>query len=235
MPRNYDLVAPIYPLLEKAAFGDGLTEARRASLCPVSLAEKALLIGEGNGRFLAACVKEKVGGSITVVDSSEKMLSLARSRIRGAALLTNVELIHADFCDWSPSGPHFDVIVTHFFLDLFRPDSQRRLIEKITALSTANTIWMNVDYRPVIHSRLHRVIEWLQYRFDRLLSGIEADRHYDSAPIIREFGWEVQEEQSFCRGTIYSQLMAAPLESAARIQTDAPGEEAIQQFAQLLT
>ena len=235
MPRNYDLVAPIYPLLEKAAFGDGLTEARRASLCPVSLAEKALLIGEGNGRFLAACVKEKVGGSITVVDSSEKMLSLARSRIRESDLQTNVELIHADFCDWSPSEPHFDVIVTHFFLDLFRPESQRRLIEKITALSTANTIWMNVDYRPVIRSRLHRVFEWLQYRFDHLLSGIEADRHYDSAPIIRAFGWEVQEEQSFCRGTVYSQLMSAPLESAARIQSDAPVDGAIRQFAQLLT
>ena len=235
MPRNYDFVAPFYPLLEKAAFGDRLTEARNASLCSVVMAERALLIGEGNGRFLTACVEEKIGGSITVVDSSEKMLSLARSRIRGSALQTNVELVHADFRDWSPLEPPFDVIVTHFFLDLFRPESQRRLIEKITALSTANTIWMNVDYRPVIHSRLHRVIEWLQYRFDRLLSGIEADRHYDSAPIIREFGWEVQEEQSFCRGTIYSQLMAAPLESAARIQTDAPGEEAIQQFAQLLT
>ena len=235
MPRTYDFVAPFYPLLEKAAFGDGLTEARQASLCPVVLAERALLIGEGNGRFLAACVEEKIGGSITVVDSSERMLSLARSRIRESALQTNVELIHADFCEWSPSEPHFDVIVTHFFLDLFRPESQRRLIEKITALSTVNTIWMNVDYRPVIHSRLHRVIEWLQYRFDRLLSGIEADRHYDSAPIIKKFGWEIREERSFCNGTIYSQLMTAPLESAVRIPTDVPGDGAIRQFAQVLT
>lgn len=224
MRRTYDFVAPFYPLLERLAFGGGLTEARSASVRPVASAERALLIGEGNGRFLAHCLKEKIGGSITVVDASKKMLSLVRSRIHGIKLETKLELIHADFCEWRPSEPDFDVVVTHFFLDLFRPESQRRIIEKITALSTAKTIWMNVDSRPVIQSRFHRVIDWLQYRFDQLLSGIEADRHYDCAATIKECGWEVQEEQPSCGGTIFSQLLSAPLESPLRRRTEERGE-----------
>jgi ubiquinone/menaquinone biosynthesis C-methylase UbiE len=211
MPRNYDFVAPFYPMLERAAFGEGLTEARRASLSPVVSAERALLIGEGNGRFLATCLEEKIGGSITVVESSGKMLSLLRARIQQIALRTKLEIVHADFCEWSPVALPFDIIVTHFFLDLFRPVSQRRVIEKITALSDAKTIWVNVDFRPVIQSSLHRWIDWLQYRFDGLLSGIEADRHYDCAPIIADFGWQIQKERPFCRGTICSQLLAAPV------------------------
>jgi ubiquinone/menaquinone biosynthesis C-methylase UbiE len=220
MRRNYDLVAPFYPALERAAFGIGLTEARHLSLLPVVSAERTLLIGEGNGRFLSTCVQEKVGGSITVVDSSERMLSLAGSRIRGCELRTELQLLHADFCEWSPDEPRFDVIVTHFFLDLFRPETQRRLIEKISALSTPDTVWMNVDFRPVIGSRLHRMVDWLQYRFDRLFSGIEADRHYDPAHIIKDFGWDVQDERSFCQGTVHSQTLTAPFLSAQGKEPD---------------
>ncbi len=211
MARNYDFVAPFYPLLERAAFGNGLTEARLASLKQVLSAESVLLIGEGNGRFLADCLKEKVGGSITVVDSSRKMLALLRARIRGIAARTEVELHHADFRQWPSPAPRFDCIVTHFFLDLFRPDSQRELIGKITRLAGENTVWLNLEYRPVIQSSLHRWVDWLQYRFDRLVSGIEADRHYDPAPLIAGHGWHIQEERQFCGGTIFSQLLTAPL------------------------
>lgn len=204
---SYDFIARLYPVLERAAFGSALTEARNASLKRVISAEQALLIGEGNGRFLADCIKAKIGGSITIVDASERMLSLARSRICGFHLQTELKFVHADFREWRSSEPHFDVIVTHFFLDLFRPESQRRVIENITAHSTANTIWMNVDSRPVIQSPLHRLIDWLQYRFDRLFSGIEAERHYDSAAIIQELGWRVQHEQAFCSNAVFSHVL----------------------------
>jgi ubiquinone/menaquinone biosynthesis C-methylase UbiE len=207
MPKNYDFVAPFYPILEKAAFGELLTEARLASVGAVVSGERVLMIGEGNGRFLAECLKEKRGGSITVVDSSEKMLSSLRTRIQKIETQTKVELVHADFREWSPVEAGFDVVVTHFFLEVFRPPSQRRFIEKITALSTMKATWMNVEFRPVLQSRIHRLIDWLQYRFDRLLSGTEADRNYDCGPVIQEHGWEIREEQQFCGSSVCSRLL----------------------------
>lgn len=207
MFQNYDLVAPFYPILETAAFGDALNKARSAFLEPIVNAEKTLLIGEGNGRFLAACLKDKKGGSITVIDSSRKMLSLLRSRIQALKHETTLELVHADFLCWEPVASAFDVIVTHFVLDLFRPNSQRRLIEKITTLSKSETLWVNVDFRPMIQSTLHGWIDWLQYRFDRAFSGIEAERYYNPADIIKDFGWIPREERLFCDQTVLARSL----------------------------
>ena len=199
-------MARIYPALERAAFGRALDEARKAFLDSVVSRHRLLLIGEGNGRFLADCLRHKVGGSITVVDSSGKMLSLLRSRVGQIERRTALELIQADFRQWQGWGEPFDAIVTHFFLDLFLPGSQRLVMEKIATVSQPDTVWVNVDFRPTLRSPFHRWIDWLQYRFDRLISGVEADRHYDPAPVIRAAGWIPRQERIFCRGSLVAEL-----------------------------
>lgn len=219
MPRNYDLVAPFYPLLERAAFGNVLNEARNSFVAHVANADSALLIGEGNGRFLAECLKEKRGGSITVVDASPRMLALSCARIECIPHITDVELVCCDFARWPRRAAAFDVIVTHFFLDLFKPASQRRMIAKISALSKPQTAWVNVDFRAALQSHAERIVEWMQYRFDRLLSGIEAEQYYDPASLIAEFGWNSQEERSFCGGSVVANLFHRPV---AAFISDAP-------------
>ena len=206
MFRNYDLVARIYPALERAAFGRALDQARTAFFEPVVSSNRLLLIGEGNGRFLADCLQHKVGGSITVVDSSRKMLSLLQSRVKCIERRTALELIHADFRKWQGAEQPFDAIVTHFFLDLFRPDSQRTVMEKMAVVSQPETIWVNVDFRPILRSACNRWIDWLQYRFDSLLSGVEADRHYDPAHLIRAAGWTSRQERIYCNGSVVAEL-----------------------------
>jgi ubiquinone/menaquinone biosynthesis C-methylase UbiE len=199
-------VAWIYPTLERVAFGRKLEDARNAFFDSVVCRKRLLLIGEGNGRFLAKCVRHKIGGSITVVDLSGKMLSLVRSRVKRIEVQTALELVHSDFREWQGVGQQFDAVVTHFFLDLFLPDSQRTVIEKITALSRPKTIWVNIDFRPTLASPLNRCVDWLQYRFDRLISGVEADHHYDPAPLIRAAGWLSRQERTYCDGAVIAEL-----------------------------
>jgi ubiquinone/menaquinone biosynthesis C-methylase UbiE len=204
--RNYDVVASIYPMLERAAFGRQLDDARKAFLDSLVSRNRLLLIGEGNGRFLGTCLQNKIGGSITVVDLSAKMLSLLRSRVSDMEKNTALELVQADFRHWQITGQPFDGIVTHFFLDLFKPDSQRSIIQKIAALSYPETIWVNVDFKTRLGSRLHRCIDWLQYRFDRLVSGIEADRHYDPKQWITAAGWIPRQERAFRKNSVVAEL-----------------------------
>jgi ubiquinone/menaquinone biosynthesis C-methylase UbiE len=199
-------VASLYPTLERAAFGRKLEDARTAFFDSVVCRKRLLLIGEGNGRFLAKCLQRKIGGSITVVDLSGKMLSLVRSRVRRMELRTALELVHSDFRHWQEGRRRFDAVVTHFFLDLFLPDSQRTVIEKITALSQPETIWVNIDFLPTLRSPLSRCVDWLQYRFDRLISGVEADHHYDAAPLIRAAGWIIRQEKTYCDGSVIAEL-----------------------------
>jgi ubiquinone/menaquinone biosynthesis C-methylase UbiE len=156
--HNYDFVAPIYPLLERAAFGQTLDEARNAFLDPAIFSKRVLLIGEGNGRFLAHCLQHKVGGSITIIDLSGKMLSLLRSRVCRINCRTALQFVQGDFRDWQPDELLFDAIVTHFFLDLFRPNSQRHIVEKIAAISQPEAVWVNVDFRPGLGSPMHRLL-----------------------------------------------------------------------------
>lgn len=204
--RNYDVVASIYPALERAAFGRQLDDARNAFFDSLVCRNRLLLIGEGNGRFLGTCLQHKTGGSITVVDLSGKMLSLLRSRVREMEKRTALELVEADFRNWPVAGQLFDGIVTHFFLDLFKPDSQRSVIQKIAALSHRETIWVNVDFQTTLGAPLYRCVDWLQYRFDRLVSGTEADRHYDPAQWIGAAGWISRQERIFRKGSVVAEL-----------------------------
>ena len=52
-----------------------------------------------------------------------------------------------------------------------------------------------------------RLINWLQYRFDCLLSGVDTDRHYDPSALLKEFGWIVKKECHFLNGTVVAQLL----------------------------
>ena len=165
-----------------------------------------MLIGEGNGRFLAECLRRKVGGSITVVDLSRNMLSLLYSRVKHIERRTELNLVQVDFRAWDGQRQVFDGIVTHFFLDLFKPDSQLTIVRAIGALSHTGTLWANVDYRPTLESPWHRCIDWLQYRFDHLVSGVEADHHYDPSSLIHAAGWIVRDERLFRGGSVVAQL-----------------------------
>jgi len=206
---SFDFVARVYPALEWLASGRSLERARGAFLTKVLGAERLLLIGEGNGRFLARCLREKVLGSITVVDSSEEMLRSAEARAATVAHETTLRFVHGDIRALTAPVGTFDVIVTHFFLDLFRPESQRRVVDEITRLADPGAFWVDVDYRPQLGSAFRRAIDWLQYRFDQRFSGVEADRHYDPSGLLAESGWVQVEELAFMNGAVRARLFIA--------------------------
>ena len=91
---NFDLVASFYPLLEQIVFGSTLSRARRFFIPRVREGNKILLIGEGNGRFLFEMAKQTSSASVTVVDSSARMLASAARRIATVDCCSGIELIN---------------------------------------------------------------------------------------------------------------------------------------------
>jgi SAM-dependent methyltransferase len=88
--NNYDLIAPFYDI-EHAQFEEDLDLYRNfAELCTGSLLELAC----GSGRLLIPLAHEDY--TITGVDTSEKMLSLARERLQEARLFSRVTLAQQD-------------------------------------------------------------------------------------------------------------------------------------------
>jgi tRNA (cmo5U34)-methyltransferase len=201
LPNQFDLVAPLYPTLEQCVFGSRLNRARRAFLDTVVLANRTLLLGEGNGRFLSWLLALKNNGCVSVIEKSAVMMRLAKERTRKLGeVRCEVKFIESDVFEYRPAE-EFDCVVTHFLLDLFNPPAQRSLIERITELTAPGGTWVNVDFLPGRTVR-GRILMWLQYSFFRMTSRIEARRCFDESPAAAATGWTVAETISFLGGLV---------------------------------
>jgi ubiquinone/menaquinone biosynthesis C-methylase UbiE len=196
---QFDLVAPIYPALERLVFGVRLDDARQAFFEEVLEADRVLLVGEGNGRFLKSLIARKRVGCVCVVDKSKVMIRLAKNRA-GESGKIGLEFIEADFRVYQP-GQEFDCVVTHFFLDLFNPPSQLAIIEKMAEFVANGGTWINVDFVPARTLR-GGILMSLQYAFFRVVSRIESKRCFDESEAAAAAGWTIAEAISYLGGLV---------------------------------
>jgi SAM-dependent methyltransferase len=100
---NFDLVAPHYRLLESIAFGNALQSARTCWIQQIPRPRRALIVGEGNGRFLCELLRAHPKIDIDCVEASGRMVALARARVRRlcAESLSTVRFFCLDVLDWS--------------------------------------------------------------------------------------------------------------------------------------
>ncbi len=80
-PPRFDWLAPHYAWVEAVTFGGLLQWCRTALLPDLADARRVLVLGEGDGRFLAAFLASNRAAKVDVVDSSAAMLALARRRV----------------------------------------------------------------------------------------------------------------------------------------------------------
>jgi spermidine synthase len=95
-----------------------------------------LLLGEGHGRGLVECCRRFADAQITCVDASELMIARARRQlVRHNLKSGRVGFIHTDILNWLPSSKTYDLIVTNFFLDCFRPEQLEQMIPGIAGIA----------------------------------------------------------------------------------------------------
>jgi len=203
---GFDTIAPHYRSLETITFGNKLQAARVAFLHQVKAPKRALIVGEGNGRFLQALLQTHRDVVVDCVDSSLQMLQLARERIAHAA---NVRFLHEDLTVWSPEENAYDLIVTHFFLDCFTHDEIARIVGKLARAATGNAIWLLADFSnpPAGLARIHAWV-WLNvmYRFFRLTTGISGSELIDPSEFLQLHGFHLAQRNLWRCGLIKSDL-----------------------------
>ena len=112
---NCDRIARCYRWLEYAGFGRALEHRRNAFLAYVADARRVLVLGDGDGRALAALLRAAPHARIDYVDLSARMLELARGRAGDLRVV-----YRRDDARTTPlPAAEYDLIVTHFFLDCF--------------------------------------------------------------------------------------------------------------------
>ena len=202
---NFDRVAAPYRWLETIVFGDQLQEARVAFLSKIERPRRALVVGEGNGRFLADFVKVHPGAEIDCVEASARMLEIARRNV-GAA---RVKFVQADIRALALDKNSYDLIVTHFFLDCFSEKTLPPLIDQLADAATAEAHWLIADFcQPAggWRRRQARALIRSMYFFFRVAAGIEARQLVDYRPLLRAHGFECTDEMILPNEMIRSEL-----------------------------
>ncbi|HEY0791512.1 MAG TPA: class I SAM-dependent methyltransferase [Chthoniobacterales bacterium] len=203
VPTHFDRVAVVYPWLEQAVFGTALNRARASSLPAARTAQSVLLVGEGNGRFLHHLLPAlRSGCRVTVADSSAGMLRAAARRCRARRGDVDVAFLHADARRLPELGVPFDLIVTHFFFDLYEPRSQAAVIAGVTRNAAKRAVWCDVDFVEAPPRRFQRSLMWVQYRFFRVVTGLEATRLHDPRPLFEQHAWKARSDTLQRRGMV---------------------------------
>ena len=147
---SFDPLARHYDWLENMTAGPRLERMRAVGLDALQGRRRILSMGEGHGRFAAACMARYPGAELTCVDASERMLARARRRVeaalaRGGSRRPLITWQCADALAWS-SEQEFDAVVTCFFLDCFPATALEQVIGRITKSAARDALWVNVDF-----------------------------------------------------------------------------------------
>ncbi len=203
-PPNFDAVARVYRWAEYLALGPLLQRTRTHFLPQLAGSRLALLFGDGDGRFLAALLRQNPETTATAVDSSEEMLRLLRRRSSGRALTT----CHCDAFAHQ-ADPRTDLIVTHFFLDCFSQSEVERLATNLAAQVQPGTLWLLSDFR-VPDGRLLGMVARAYIRFlylaFRLLTGLRVRELPDPQTALSAAGFRREQQHRRLGGLLYTEL-----------------------------
>jgi ubiquinone/menaquinone biosynthesis C-methylase UbiE len=211
---NCDFIARWYRWLEYCGFGGALERRRFAFLPDVADSTRdVLVLGEGDGRFLAKFVAPRKPPSnhrettvrspclsVDYVDLSAAMLDLARRR----AGTDCVTYHHSDALTISLPAAHYDLVVTHFFLDCLSEDQAKSLVEKITRSARPNARWLISEFREPA-AWAYGIVQIL-YLFFRITTGLRTRRLIDHHPLLNRAGFVLVKEETERFGLLASEL-----------------------------
>jgi ubiquinone/menaquinone biosynthesis C-methylase UbiE len=203
-----------------AAFGNALQRARTRFIDKVDRPKHALVIGEGDGRFLCDLVRTHPDLKVDCVDASRGMLKISRHRVRrrSPGCLARIRFLHADILTWSPNCS-YDLFVTHFLLDCFGAAEVKTIVEKITRAASVDAIWLLADFT-IPKGKMARINAkmWLRamYAFFRVTANLKTTELVDPTPALRTSGF-------VCGARIVSHAGMLKSEVWRRPQTTAPG------------
>lgn len=203
---GFDRLARPYRWLEYASFGPALSRCRFAWLDRLRETRRALVIGDGDGRFIARLLRSNLGVVIDSVDFSAAMLH--RQRQRAGVHARRLCLHHEDARAFAPAGP-YDLIATHFFLDCLDQSDLDGLVARVTTTCAPGACWVisefDIPARGPTRPAARCVVGGLYLAFG-LLAGLETRSLPAYAPALEQAGFGLEHERTTLAGLLRSQL-----------------------------
>jgi SAM-dependent methyltransferase len=177
----------------------------------VADARRVLILGEGDGRFLAAFLVANTGAVVDVVDASPGMVALARRRVAAVPGTAGRVRWHvADARRISFPNPPYDLVVTNFFLDCFPAAELARLVPRLAGGLASGGRWLVGDFAVPGGRAAGRLAARVtlagMYAAFHLTTRIPALRLADPGPLLREAGLAVEREERRLGGFLTATL-----------------------------
>jgi len=207
---DFDRVAHIYRWAEYASLGPLLQRVRTHFLSELSECRRAMVLGDGDGRFLARLMAQNPAMQAVAIDASAAMLELLHRNCARSAQNTEMRLtLRRTSALQTNPAQQTDLIVTHFFLDCLTQAQVDALTESYARLVKSGTLWVVSDFA------LPR-IKWLRpfavayirtlYFAFRLLTGLRVTRLPDAQKALLSAGFARVARKEFIGGLIYTEL-----------------------------
>jgi SAM-dependent methyltransferase len=188
---NFDHIARPYRWLEYLTLGRALEHCRLHYLPSLLKRKRALVLGDGDGRFLAELLAKNSLLRADAIDTSASMLHLLRHRCEALApnASTRLNTHQADALTY-PLLPPYDLIVTHFFLDCLTQHNLETLITRIAPTLSPGALWLVSDFQiPSGPMRLPaKIFVRTLYLAFRILTGLRTTQLPDHATPLQQTG-----------------------------------------------
>jgi len=185
---DFNRIAKPYRWLEFLTLGRALERCRLHFLPELAASRNALVLGDGDGRFLAALLAANPHLNADAVDSSAAMLQLLSQRC--CANTNRLHAHHANALAFTPTQRP-DLIVTHFFLDCLTQPELDALALRLAKCALPNTLWLVSDFRiPTGPMRLPaRILVRALYLAFRVLTGLRTTSLPDHGTALTAAGF----------------------------------------------
>ena len=202
---DFNRLAHTYRWMEWLSFGPFLWRCRCHFLPQLHSHRRALVLGDGDGRFTARLLAENSEITLDAVDVSSAMV---RELIRRAR--PNSERLHtqtADAREFEPSRRDYDLVITHFFLDCLTTAEVRSLACRLRRSAEADATWVISEFEvpagwfgrflaaPLI-AFLYQAFGWL--------TGLKVRQLPDHGSALSSSGWALAEKRTWLGGLLVS-------------------------------
>ena len=205
-PPNFDPIARLYRYAEYLTLGPLLQRTRTHFLPQLPPRHRALILGDGDGRFLAQLLTQQPHLQALAVDTSATMLHLLRHRCQ--PYIERIRTLQASALTITPP-PDTDLIVTHFFLDCLTQPELDTFTQTIAVHTAPGTLWLLSDFdlpsNPFLRPFAALYIRFLYFAF-RILTGLRVTRLPDPQSALAAAGFTRLARHEFLCGLVYTEI-----------------------------
>jgi len=131
MSDNYKIIGPLYDFLSMIFSAGQIDRCKKGMHDYIEPDNKVVFAGVGQG--IDAIAAAERGAQVTIVDLSETMLDIFNKRIQGRYFVHPIRQVNENIFNFQEYS-EFDMVYANFFLNVFTPEAEARLIEHLVRL-----------------------------------------------------------------------------------------------------